>query len=245
MSGEGAVAPDQVPHLLCVVRVRPHDAVAEPELDEPTAAPPHPPAAVEPAGPARTAPRLRASTPEHDALRTALRRWRAAAAQEQGVPAYVVLTNRDIDTLAHERPAKAFRSPDGRGRSAERLGDLVAVHGMPRLTSRAGAAVGRIPPNMAGAQGLVGSAERPCAPFSGALSFAQTTRMAGGEGSGLRPLPSPSASAVRRHAGATTWTVAPGRLRLGLALARGRTIEAREDWWGGGLDCVSPEVVKG
>ncbi len=84
----------------------------------------------EPAPPARrgrTDPRAALSDDErlrYDALRT----WRRAAAEERGVPPYVLLTNRQLAAVARRRPRSlaALREIDGIGEArAKKVGPAV------------------------------------------------------------------------------------------------------------------------
>jgi len=60
-----------------------------------------------------------------------LRSWRARLARDQGIPAYAVLTNAELATIAHARPQSraALIQIDGFGANkAERNGkDLIAI----------------------------------------------------------------------------------------------------------------------
>jgi superfamily II DNA helicase RecQ len=100
-----------VPHLLCVVQCT-------------DAATGSPAAASAPAEPEPIA-------PADQALFERLRAWRAAIAHDEGVPAYVVLTNRQLRAVVATRPGSlaALRTIDGIGEKK------VARHGAALLAA--------------------------------------------------------------------------------------------------------------
>ncbi len=106
---EHLVLVHDVPHLVCLVTCQPRTTrVASPNPAaartashaEPSAIPEPTPASEPSPAPPETPTR-----PPHD-QRTydAIRRWRAEQAHTDGVPRYVILTNRNIDALVRERP---------------------------------------------------------------------------------------------------------------------------------------------
>ena len=104
---------DGLPHLLLVV----HHRQPEPDVSRGRGARRDDPAAeLDPAG---------------RALFDRLRAWRNARAEADGVPAYVVLTNRQLASLAATRPgtATALKAIDGigEGRVARYGNDLLAA----------------------------------------------------------------------------------------------------------------------
>lgn len=118
-----------VPHLLCVVSCRPR-SFTEPVLHE-TTTPAGPtlaasavvpsPAAATPDAPAQ----LADLPPEERRLYEHIRRWRFETAHRDGVPPYVILTNRNLADLVRERPTSlaALRRVRGIGQAkAERHG---------------------------------------------------------------------------------------------------------------------------
>jgi superfamily II DNA helicase RecQ len=79
-----------------------HEAVAEPA----------PTTATQPPGPATPLDQLRAEfTDEQRNLFDLVRRWRARTAHDEGAPAYVVLTNRQLVEIVRQRPPKHPSSP--------------------------------------------------------------------------------------------------------------------------------------
>ncbi len=122
-----------LPHLLCVVTctetaaqdrgvsepvrsVRPRESGVTREPTQPDAPPPSPRDALDAEG---------------QWLYDAMRRWRAQTAKQEGVPPYVVLTNRQLGGIAQARPGSkaALGRVEGVGdKKVERYGDaLVAM----------------------------------------------------------------------------------------------------------------------
>lgn len=86
------------PHLCCVVTWRPTTAIPPHAPPLPPKPPPHPPAR-------RADPDARVELDERQHARFArLRGWRAQRARRDGVPAYVVFTNRELAALAARAP---------------------------------------------------------------------------------------------------------------------------------------------
>ena len=143
---EHLVLVHDVPHLVCLVTCQPRAT----EAVSTNPAPIHASRPVEPGPEPSAAPTDAPTRPPHE-QRTydAIRRWRAEQAHHDGVPRYVILTNRNIDALVRERPtslAALARIPGIGPAKVERHrhalllrgGDADAVHGMPRSASGAG-----------------------------------------------------------------------------------------------------------
>lgn len=98
-----------IPHLVCVVSCQPRTATTSTAASpiEPTAMArtPAPPPAPAPAPTRSTDDPTAELEPEQQRLYDTIRRWRYATAQRDGVPPYVVLTNRNLTALLRERPA--------------------------------------------------------------------------------------------------------------------------------------------
>ncbi|MFQ5515909.1 MAG: HRDC domain-containing protein [Myxococcota bacterium] len=113
---------DQTPHLACVVTYQDLVTGKHPEL--------------EPAVPARS-PRgdpAEGLDPVERALFQRMREWRSQTAREEGVPPYVVLTNRELIAIVRKRPDSlaALAAIEGIGRQKiKRFGKqiLVGLHG--------------------------------------------------------------------------------------------------------------------
>lgn len=128
------------PHLVCLVSCQPRTTQVIATTTAATALPKHPaepPARPEPAASPSPHPEL---TPDQHRLYESIRRWRFEAAQRDGVPAYVVLTNRDVLTLVHEHPTSltALGRVRGIGKAKlERYGAalLALLHGDPPTTA--------------------------------------------------------------------------------------------------------------
>lgn len=139
-----------VPHLLCLVSLQRKPTpvttaatapVASPAPPSPSASPSSPeplpgdPTAGDPAGPDAASPTA-TLTSEQRRLYEAIRRWRYETAQRDGVPPYVVLTNRNLADLVRERPdgIAALRRVRGIGQAkVERHGEalLALLRGEP------------------------------------------------------------------------------------------------------------------
>lgn len=121
-----------VPHLLCVVSCRPrsfteppHQATvpASPSIAVPAVVPPAVPSPVSATSDSPVP--LADLPPEERRLYEHIRRWRFETAHRDGVPPYVILTNRNLADLVRERPTSlaALRRVRGIGQAkAERHG---------------------------------------------------------------------------------------------------------------------------
>ena len=125
---------DDQPHLACLVQWQPSSSSASSAV------------AVEraPAAAARATTRTRRARANPVALdgagaklEAALRSWRAGRARELGVPAYRVLTNRQLDALVEKRPqvTEELRAIEGFGPAT------VTTHGEHLLALMRGAAL--------------------------------------------------------------------------------------------------------
>lgn len=108
-----------LPHLLLVVHHRPpRDLRAAPQISQPNERP------------VEIAARLQLTEPERE-LFDRLRAWRNARAQAEGVPPYVLLTNRQVAEIAKCRPQSltGLREVDGIGEAkAQKFGrDLLTL----------------------------------------------------------------------------------------------------------------------
>ena len=120
---------EAVPHLLCVVTCRRRQQ-ARPERPEPELPRPDPPRREpdpDPEPPQGAAPPSDLD-PEQRRLYDAIRTWRASRAEEDGVPRYVVLTNKNVAALVRGRPESitALRGIPGIGKAkVERYGETL------------------------------------------------------------------------------------------------------------------------
>jgi HRDC domain len=157
-----------VPHLVCLVSCQPRTAQAAATATpatrttpasasalEPVRSPPEPAAhpSLPPSpssAPARSPfPEL---TPDQQRLFEAIRRWRYETARHDGVPPYVILTNRNLLELVRERPDSLTGLGRVRGigkAKVERYGAvlLALLHGEPPAT--AGPTLVPVPPPVA------------------------------------------------------------------------------------------------
>jgi len=127
-----------VPHLLCVLGCRPRSPA------------PREPAAIQPARAADSAapdlpnpPSSEPITADDRRLYDIIRAWRNQTAHHDGVPPYVVLTNRNVEALVRERPQTptALAKIRGIGKAkVERYGEAIL-----RLLSEAAANEHRAP----------------------------------------------------------------------------------------------------
>ena len=153
-------AVNEVPHLACVVTYR--DAVVPPEVlqaareiprPQPSQSPPsysqdHRPARFARDG--RPDPAAGLSEPER-VLFNSLREWRAKQAREDGVPPFLILTNRQALEIVAKKPESptALGHIDGVGPGKiERYGRAIlrALHGAPRAAAPAPAQEASSPP---------------------------------------------------------------------------------------------------
>ncbi len=98
-----------LPHLACLVTYQESPAAAKAAACDP----PDPTSEI---------------APEDRALYGTLREWRAARARKDGVPAYVLFTNRELMAIVRARPltANALQSIDGIGAAkVERYGTTI------------------------------------------------------------------------------------------------------------------------
>lgn len=116
-----------VPHLACLITYE-AGAAAPPPL------PPQPPAAASRTHAGR---RSGASDPFGEVSETervlcqSLRQWRAERARKDGLPPYLILTNREIVAIVHTRPAShaALEALEGLGPGrVKRFGDAILAH---------------------------------------------------------------------------------------------------------------------
>ena len=117
---------DETPHLCCVLTFN-DCIVGKHPVPEPVPAVPQPArnGRPDPAG---------GLDPVQRALYQRMREWRTSTAQEEGVPPYVVLTNRELVEIVRKRPGSltALASIEGIGKQKiKRFGRqiLVSLHG--------------------------------------------------------------------------------------------------------------------
>lgn len=130
---EHLVLVHDVPNLVCLVSCQPRAAVAT-TARAPTTTPSQPRAPI----PTPSAGEPATRPPDDQRTYDTIRRWRAEQAHHDGVPRYVVLTNRNIDALVRERPvslAALARIPGIGPAKVERHGQalLALLHPRPGI----------------------------------------------------------------------------------------------------------------
>lgn len=122
-----------VPHLLCVVSCQPRPSTnvqtttATALATVPATPPPEPEPSPSSTSRSNSEPPSSLSDDQHR-LYDAIRRWRVAQAEHDGVPRYVVLTNRNVEDLVRQRPSSlaALGRISGFGKArVERYGEAL------------------------------------------------------------------------------------------------------------------------